>query len=117
MKPNYQHFRIDESLNDRITIWIDVHGRSVNALSEPVFHELQQIVDAEKHRARQLPLVFRSVKRDSFVVGADLRRILSIKSDAEIQHFLLLGHQMAFGNFYFFFHGITAQVNDLQPVS
>ena len=91
MKPNYQHFRIDESLIDRISIWIDVQGRSVNALSEPVFDELLQIVDAEAHRVRHLPLVFRSAKRDSFVVGADLRRILSIKTDAEIQQFLLLG--------------------------
>ena len=94
MKLNYQHFRIDESLLDRITVWIDVQGRSVNALSEPVFDELQQILDAETQRARNLPLVFRSAKRDSFVVGADLRRILSIDSDAQIQQFLLHGQMV-----------------------
>ena len=94
MKFNYQHFRIDESLLDRITVWIDVQGRSVNALSEPVFDELKQILDAETQRARHLPLVFRSAKRDSFVVGADLRRILSIDSDAQIQQFLLHGQMV-----------------------
>lgn len=91
MKRNYQHFRIDDSLFDRTSIWIDVQCSSVNALSEPVFDELLQIIDAETQRARGLPLVFRSAKRDSFVVGADLRRILSIKTDAEIQQFLLHG--------------------------
>ena len=91
MKPNFQHFRIDETLNDHVTIWIDVQGRSVNALSEPVFDELLQIVEAETQLVRQLPLVFRSAKRNSFVVGADLRRILSIKKDAEIQQFLFRG--------------------------
>jgi enoyl-CoA hydratase/carnithine racemase len=91
MKPNYQHFRIDESLDDRITVWIDVQSRSVNALSEPVFDELLQIIDAQTPLAQHLPLVFRSAKRGSFVVGADLRRILSITTDAEIQQFLLQG--------------------------
>ena len=43
MKRNYQHFRIDESALDRITIWIDVQGKSVNALSEPALDELQDI--------------------------------------------------------------------------
>ena len=94
MKRNYQHFRIDESALDRITIWIDVQGKSVNALSEPALDELQQIFDTETHRARQLPLVFRSAKRDSFVVGADLRRIMSIDSDAQIQQFLLHGQSV-----------------------
>jgi 3-hydroxyacyl-CoA dehydrogenase/enoyl-CoA hydratase/3-hydroxybutyryl-CoA epimerase len=91
MKPSYQHFQIDESLKDRIAIGIDVQDRSVNALSELVFDELQQILDSETQSDRHLPLVFRSLKRDSFVVGADLRRIQSIKTDAEIQQFLLRG--------------------------
>jgi 3-hydroxyacyl-CoA dehydrogenase / enoyl-CoA hydratase / 3-hydroxybutyryl-CoA epimerase len=91
MKPKYQHFRIDENLQDRVTIWIDVQGKSVNALSEPVFDELIDILDAETENARGLPLVFRSAKRDSFVVGADLRRILSLETDAQVQKFLLYG--------------------------
>jgi 3-hydroxyacyl-CoA dehydrogenase / enoyl-CoA hydratase / 3-hydroxybutyryl-CoA epimerase len=91
MKPNYQYFGIDESLEDRITVWIDVPGRSVNALSEPVFDELSNIIDTLMPPAQHLPIVFRSAKRGSFVVGADLRRILSIRTDAEIQQFLLHG--------------------------
>jgi len=91
----YQHFRIDESALDRVTIWIDVCERSVNTLSEPILDELLQIIDAETQRARNLPLVFRSAKRIGFVVGADLRRILSIETEAQIQQLLLQG-QIAF---------------------
>jgi 3-hydroxyacyl-CoA dehydrogenase / enoyl-CoA hydratase / 3-hydroxybutyryl-CoA epimerase len=90
-KHSYQHFRIDASAPDRTTIWIDVHGRSVNALSNEVFDELLNIIDCETERAGNLPLVFRSAKRDSFVVGADLRFIASIETDAQIQEFLLQG--------------------------
>lgn len=47
MNSVYQHFRIDESALDRVTIWIDVCERSVNTLSEPILDELLQIIDAE----------------------------------------------------------------------
>jgi 3-hydroxyacyl-CoA dehydrogenase/enoyl-CoA hydratase/3-hydroxybutyryl-CoA epimerase len=90
MSPTYQHFRIDESLPDRFTIWIDVRDRSVNVLNEPVLDELNQIVEAASHWAT-LPLVLRSAKQQGFVFGADLRRILDVKSDSEIQEFLLHG--------------------------
>jgi enoyl-CoA hydratase/carnithine racemase len=91
----YMHFRIDESLVDRVMVWIDVEGRSVNAFSEPVLDELLQIVEQQQRRNRILPLVFRSAKHHSFVVGADLRRILAIETDVEVQQFMLHG-QAAF---------------------
>jgi 3-hydroxyacyl-CoA dehydrogenase / enoyl-CoA hydratase / 3-hydroxybutyryl-CoA epimerase len=93
MKRAYLHFRIDQSMPDRVTIWIDVENRSVNALSEPVFDELQEILDDEIKSADKRPLIFRSAKQNSFAVGADLKRIQRISSDEEIQAFLLHGQK------------------------
>jgi len=94
MTPKWKHFRIDISLDDRITVWIDVAERSVNVLFEAVFDELVLILEDLTQLAPARPLLFRSAKTKGFVVGADLRRILAIESDAEIQAFLLHG-QMA----------------------
>lgn len=91
MNSNYQHFRIDESLTDRVTIWIDVKEKSANVLYEPVFDELLRIIEAASERQSKLPLVFRSAKVHSFVVGADLRRLLSLSTDAQVQQFLWHG--------------------------
>ena len=86
-----QHFRVDTAQDDRITIWIDVAGRSVNVLFEAVFDELHLVMDQLSRFNSSRPLLFRSAKQKGFVVGADLRRILAIDSDAEIQEFLFRG--------------------------
>lgn len=94
MIPDLKHFRLDTTLDDRNTIWIDVADRSVNVLFEPVFDELVLILEHLAKLGSSRPLLFRSAKPKGFVVGADLRRILAIESDADIQAFLLQG-QMA----------------------
>ncbi len=86
-----RHFRIDTTLADRTTVWIDVENRSMNVLFEEVFEDLQQLIDTVVHSTWKLPIVFRSAKKKGFVVGADLRRILAIQSDQALQTFLLQG--------------------------
>ena len=93
MTPNWKHFQIDTSLDNRITIWIDVAERSVNVLFEAVFDELVSILEHLTQLDSARPLLFRSAKRKGFVVGADLRRILEIESDEESQAFLLHGQR------------------------
>ncbi|MGN6547769.1 MAG: enoyl-CoA hydratase-related protein [Aureliella sp.] len=88
------HLRLDTSRPDRVTVWIDVAGRSLNVLSEPVFDELRQALAEVARSGTSLPVVLRSAKAKGFVVGADLRRILAIESDEEIQAFM--GYGQAF---------------------
>jgi 3-hydroxyacyl-CoA dehydrogenase / enoyl-CoA hydratase / 3-hydroxybutyryl-CoA epimerase len=91
MKTQLRHLRIDESVPGRITVWIDVAERSVNVLFDEVFDELVVVLDEMLCNESPPTLVFRSAKRKGFIVGADLRRILAIETDSEIQSFLLKG--------------------------
>ena len=94
MNATWRHFRIDIDLADRITVWVDVENRSLNVLFEDVFDELFAIIESFRKQGPEVPIVFRSSKQRGFVVGADLRRILAIESDAEIQAFLLKGQEV-----------------------
>jgi 3-hydroxyacyl-CoA dehydrogenase / enoyl-CoA hydratase / 3-hydroxybutyryl-CoA epimerase len=95
MTRDLKHFRIDFEQQDRVTVWVDVADRSVNVLFEEVFDELHQVIDLLSEQstksAHALPVLFRSAKPKGFIVGADLKRILSIESDTEIQSFLECG--------------------------
>jgi 3-hydroxyacyl-CoA dehydrogenase / enoyl-CoA hydratase / 3-hydroxybutyryl-CoA epimerase len=93
MIPALKHLRIDTSQAGPVTIWIDVAERSVNVLFEPVFDELNLLIEQLAQIGSSRTLLFRSAKQKGFVVGADLRRILAIQSDAEIQAFLLHGQE------------------------
>jgi 3-hydroxyacyl-CoA dehydrogenase/enoyl-CoA hydratase/3-hydroxybutyryl-CoA epimerase len=91
MISSLKHFRVDTTLEDRITVWIDVAERPVNVLFEGVFDELDFLLDYFTRIKSVRPLLFRSGKPSGFVVGADLRRLLAIESDTEVQAFLLRG--------------------------
>ena len=88
------HIQIDNSLSDRMTVWIDVADRSVNVFHEAVFDAIDALLESESVKNSALPLVFRSAKKKGFVVGADLKRILAIQSDEEIQSFLERGQRV-----------------------
>lgn len=91
MKAQLQHLRLDESIPGRVSVWVDVAERSVNVLFDEVFDELGIVLDEMQRNLAPRPLIFRSAKRKGFIVGADLNRILAIKTDLEIQSFLLKG--------------------------
>jgi len=91
MGGTWNHFRLDQSQRDRVTLWISVADRSVNVLMEDVFEELKSVLADTESCKPSLPLVIRSAKPNSFVVGADLRRLLEIRSDDETKDFLERG--------------------------
>lgn len=87
------HLRLDISEPDRVTIWIDVAGRSVNVLSEPVFDQLRQSLEEASRLRPEWPVVLRSAKPKGFVVGADLRRILALETDVQVRSFMRYGQE------------------------
>jgi 3-hydroxyacyl-CoA dehydrogenase / enoyl-CoA hydratase / 3-hydroxybutyryl-CoA epimerase len=89
------HFRIESKENDRLVVWLDVAGRSVNVLWEPVFDDLEKVLDRiESSIADTRAVILRSGKANGFAVGADLKRISAVQSDEEIQAFLQRGQQL-----------------------
>ena len=89
------HFRIDSSADNRTTVWIDVAGRPVNVLWESVFDDLEILLnEVGRSVPGNKPLVLRSGKPTGFAVGADLKRIAMIESDAEIKAFLERGQRL-----------------------
>jgi 3-hydroxyacyl-CoA dehydrogenase/enoyl-CoA hydratase/3-hydroxybutyryl-CoA epimerase len=89
------HFRIERKENDRLVVWLDVAGRSVNVLWEPVFDDLEKVlVEIESSIADTRAVILRSGKANGFAVGADLKRIWAVQSDEEIQAFLQRGQQL-----------------------
>lgn len=89
----FQHLRLDEASAEFFTLWIDMQDRRLNVLEEGFFHELDQIGNLLVEAGNQTPVVVRSAKPKGFVVGADLRRILQIHTDSDIQAFLQCGQE------------------------
>jgi len=91
---NYQHLRIDATHQKWITVWLDARDRTLNVLFEEFFEELRAVFEVVKADPSQRPLVIRSGKEKGFVVGADIKRIINIHTDAEIQAFMKLGQDV-----------------------
>lgn len=89
----FRHLRLDEASAEFLTLWIDVQDRRFNVLEEEFFHDMERIRKILIQAGNQKPVVIRSAKPKGFVVGADLRSILQIHSDAEIQAFLRCGQE------------------------
>lgn len=89
----FQHIRLEDCGSSHDVLWIDMQGRKLNVVEEEFFRELVRVADILLHRTNHKPLVVRSAKDKAFVVGADLRRILQIHSDIEIQSFLKQGQE------------------------
>lgn len=88
------HLQLDCISKDCVTLWVDVAGRSVNALSTPLFDELEALFPQLESLDRSRPLVLRSRKDRGFIVGADLREILACRTAQSIEAFLLRGQQL-----------------------
>ncbi len=89
-----KHLRWEPSSAGFFHLWIDVAERKLIVLCTELFHELQAVIDHANALTVKPPIVLRSAKPRGFVVGADLREILSVGCDAEIQHFLGLGQRV-----------------------
>lgn len=89
-----KHLRIETQSLGWHRIWIDAQDRKLNVLFEELFDELRRVIDWLKANRDTSPVVLCSAKEKGFVVGADLKRIIGIKSDQEIQDFLKHGQDV-----------------------
>jgi len=89
-----KHLRIENPTEAWHKLWIDAQGRKLNVLFEELFDEFRGVIEWLKTNNDRRPVVLCSAKEKGFVVGADLKRILSIQSDAEIQAFLKHGQDL-----------------------
>jgi 3-hydroxyacyl-CoA dehydrogenase/enoyl-CoA hydratase/3-hydroxybutyryl-CoA epimerase len=89
-----KHLRMENPSTAWHKLWIDVHGRKLNVLFEELFDEFRAVLDWLQANGDPRPVVLCSAKEKGFVVGADLKRILSIQSDSQIQSFLKHGQDL-----------------------
>jgi len=87
----FKHLRIENPTENWHKVWIDAQGRKLNVLFEEIFDELRFFALQLQSRNDFSPIVLGSAKHKGFVVGADIKRILTIQSDEQIQAFLKYG--------------------------
>lgn len=91
----FHHLKVDFHLSF-VDVAIDMQGRRLNVLDEEFFQEFLSLAEQIDADPTKRPVILRSAKEKGFVVGADLKRILQVQEDSEIQEFLRFG-QVAFG--------------------
>ena len=79
-----QHFRLQTDERDFLTVWIDVHGKSMNVFSDAVISELEYVVQ-ELESVTPAAVVFRSAKSSGFFAGADVHQIASLADSSEVE--------------------------------
>ena len=89
-----KHLRMENPSEAWHKLWIDAQGRKLNVLFEELFDEFRAVMEWLRTNNDRRPVVLCSAKEKGFIVGADLKRILSIQSDAEIQAFLKHGQDL-----------------------
>jgi len=89
----YRNWRLEYDLDRVCWLTIDRAGESANSLSSEVLTELENIVSRlEKDHPRGL--VLQSGKKNSFIVGADVREFEMVKSVAEAEGFIREVHKV-----------------------
>jgi len=92
-QPEYRNWRIKSDLDGIAWLTIDRAGESANSLSREVFTELEQIVGQLEQRPPR-GLILQSGKKDSFIVGADVREFDQVTSAAEAEAFIREAHAL-----------------------
>lgn len=87
----FQHLRVEDHGTEYSILWIDMVGRRLNVLDERFFDELTALASQLSVKGIDKPFVVRSAKEKGYIVGADLRRIMQLESDTDIQAFLKRG--------------------------
>ena len=91
--PEYRNWRLEYDLDQVCWLTIDRPGESSNSLSQEVMTELEAIVTGlEKDHPRGL--VLQSGKKNSFIVGADVREFELVKSVEEAEGFIRDVHRV-----------------------
>lgn len=90
---NYKHWRLDYDQDGICWLTIDRAGESQNSLSQEVMTELEQIV-GQLEKEPPKGLVLQSGKKESFIVGADVREFEQVESVEEAEGFISEVHKV-----------------------
>lgn len=80
---NWQHWQIEETAADLVTVWIDVQNKSQNIFSAEVLTELEQVLSELESRQQLSTILFRSRKSNSFFAGANVSEFQSVETTEE----------------------------------
>jgi enoyl-CoA hydratase/carnithine racemase len=84
-------WRLDQGSEGISTLWFDQPGRSQNVLNSAAFDELDaRLVEVENSSSIR-GLVIRSAKPAGFCAGVDLRTILGLSTQSEVETFVRRG--------------------------
>jgi 3-hydroxyacyl-CoA dehydrogenase/enoyl-CoA hydratase/3-hydroxybutyryl-CoA epimerase len=92
-KPDFINWQLDYDLDGVCWLTLDRAGETTNSLSRAVMLELREIV-TELEARRPKGLVLQSGKRNSFIVGADVREFDQVSSVAEAEGFIREVHEV-----------------------
>lgn len=90
---DYRHWRLEQDMDDVCWLTLDRAEESVNSLSQEVLTELERIVgtlESEPPRG----LVMQSGKKNSFIVGADVREFDQVSNAEEAAGFMREAHKL-----------------------
>lgn len=92
-KPEYINWRLDYDLDGVCWLTLDRAGENTNSLSREVMLELREIVtDLERNQPKGL--ILQSGKKNSFIVGADVREFDQVSSVGEAEGFIREVHEV-----------------------
>ncbi len=89
----YRNWRVEYDLDQVCWLTIDRAGESTNSLSQEVMTELEEIV-TRLEKKHPKGLVLQSGKKNSFIVGADVREFEQVKSIEEAEGFIRDVHRV-----------------------
>jgi 3-hydroxyacyl-CoA dehydrogenase/enoyl-CoA hydratase/3-hydroxybutyryl-CoA epimerase len=92
-KPDFINWQLDYDLDGVCWLTLDRAGETSNSLSRAVMLELREIV-TELETNQPKGLVLQSGKRNSFIVGADVREFDQVSSIAEAEGFIREVHEV-----------------------
>ncbi len=89
----YRHWRLEFDMDQVCWLTLDREGESANSLSNEVLRELEQIVTFLESEP-PAGLVLQSGKKDSFIVGADVREFEQVESVEQAMSVLREAHDL-----------------------
>lgn len=90
---NYSHWRLEFDLDHICWLTLDRAGESVNSISNEVLSELEKIIHFLESESPK-GLVLQSGKKNSFVVGADVREFDQVDDTEQAASFIRQAHKL-----------------------
>lgn len=87
-------WKTDKSDDGVLTVTLDVAGKSVNAFSQRVVKELNELIEQVERDSSIKGILFKSGKPGSFIVGADVDEMKDITSPTMAREFVERGQRV-----------------------